>query len=76
MAGHYANGLPSDGSHRSTSTRRHAGLRTMTEREIEAYLLTRDALRRVKRLSSFYSCSNQPRQRVDEATSAPAPRSS
>lgn len=72
----FANGLPSDGSRRSTSMSRRAELRTMTEREIEAYLLTRDALRRVKRMSSFFSCSGQPRQPVDEATSAPAPRTS
>ncbi len=75
MAGHFANGLPSNGSRRTSITPR-AELRTMTESQIQAYLLTRDALRRVKRMSSFFSFSGQPLRPVDEATSAPAPRRS
>lgn len=75
MAAHFANGLPSDGSRR-TSIARRAGLHAMTERQIEAYLLTRDVLRRVQRTSSFFSCSVQHRRPDDAATGAPAPRRS
>ena len=75
MAGHFANGLPSDCSRRSSVARR-AEFRTLTDRQIQAYLLTRDALRRAKRMSSFFSSSDEPRRSDDESTSAPAPRRS
>jgi hypothetical protein len=74
MAAHFVSGLPSGHSRRTPSTRR-AEPRTMTERQIQAYLLARDAVRRVKRTSSFFFHSGQVRRPDEEAKSTSASRS-
>jgi hypothetical protein len=60
MAAHFVSGFPSGSSRRIPRTRR-AESNTMTESQIQAYLLARDAVRRVKRTSSFFFHSGQVR---------------
>jgi hypothetical protein len=72
MAAHFVSGSPSGLSRRTPSTRR--GPRTMTEKQIQAYLLARDAVRRVKRTSSFFFHSGQVRRPDEQAKCTSASR--